>query len=1632
MPAKSKFRYKSGILVSLLLGFFAGSSLGQDNSFYRKYNLSGMQGGLHLESTSDGGFIATGQHEGNGSAGGCDIYVYRVDECGNILWFRLYGSAGSEGGKSIVETSDGGFIVSGHWADAVGFVMRLSATGEMLWFKRFNGTDWIFFANELEDGGVIAAGRNNGAVAMIRCDIDGNLIWSRRISSIGEFPLFVEQGPDGNIYFITSYNVPSRDISAASLDIDGNLLWCKGYGTGWVDSDHTAWSGKGVFDLRDTTFLVTSPIVSQGFGGEDMLFMKLNPSDGDVIWSKAIGGPGSDQPREIEITEMGYAIIGNSNSFPFSVADDPVFLSENMGERDILLVQTDMSGDEIWSRTYGASARDKGIGVAFNQDKTFTMSAYTGSNFFGNGDGSMDPLFIKTDTLGIVACQTGFPQPGFADISISTATIGNYELLAIDVIDDFPIINDFNIDDEYQCQLCYTEPVFAPSDTIICVGEPVEFYNTTSVGLNCFQEWLVNGDTFPGNIDTLSYVFSEPGTYTTQLYSSCGEFSQIYEINIHVVEVVLEEATTSDYNGFEVSCAGASDGFISAGATGGHFNGAQEYHIIWTPELGDTFNPTDLPAGTYQLLVEDDIGCSDSITIILAEPEPLEASILVTSDYNGSDVSCFGGSDGSAQASVTGGVGEYVVDWQGNGQFLGLTGIDLPAGSYTIEIQDANGCSTLAEVFLTEPLPIEGAIEITTDYNGVPISCIGASDGAMSLVWASGGIVTQFADYQIQWLSASPPCEQPDCMTPVPGENAEIIANITEGWYSVQITDLNGCTGYVTEEINDPSPVLAGIVITSDYNGWPISCNGAADASLLAIAEGGIPGYTFEWPGIANTPDVSDLPSGDYSVLVSDANSCTDSAFISVIQPEPLALALQVTSDYNGAQISCHDSSDGELLATVSGGVSPYEYLWSNGAETNYNISAISAGTYEVEITDANACSISSEIDVNPPPPVVGEAEILSDYNGFDVSCYGATDAEIQAVAEGGTGALYYSWAGNIPGATNLEFVNSGAGLLQLEITDSNGCTEYLELNVSQPDPLVGSYAITSDYNGFPISCNGASDASVVFGAEGGVPAYVFNFNNAVYETGEEVYYIDAGTWPVTATDANGCQHEFELLVNEPALLLLNVSVHSDYNGADISCFQASDGEAMAEASGGVPGYQLQWSNGVTGFFTGANLAPGYVNAVVTDLNGCTVTDSVLLAEPQPVELSLVNISNYNGYEISCYGLADGLLEISSSGGTGAISYLWNGVPGDNLNASISAGEVVIIGADLNACLDTLTIPFLQPEPLACETSVLQWYNGFAISCFGGSDGAAGVSVQGGVEPYSHSWNTGTNGDQQTELNAGVYVVTSTDANGCEVSCEIVLDQPPIIGIEFSVIPDTCGREVGSIQALVEGGIAPYTYLWTTPINDPQEDDDHVEPALSGDYALQITDQNSCQMNASVTVPEIPGPELNIRYVPNPVCTDMEVHFRVDSDKELVDYYWHFGDGNTSPLPDPFYVYETSGIFPVELLVEDLHQCTRLTGFNLLILPGTSLYVPNSFTPNSDGVNDVFFAIGEGIDNFHIQLFNRWGELVFESRDINEPWIGNHRDGDHYVEPGVYIYKIRFGGICSPEKDITGHVTLVR
>ncbi len=576
---------------------------GQNNTFYRKYNLPGMQGALQLEVTDDGGFIATGQHEGSGSNGDCDVYAYKLDVCGNIDWFRIYGTAGQDGGKSIIELNDGTFLVSGLY-QAVGngraFNMRLDANGNILWIKRY-AFEWMMYSKEAQNGDFICLGRNAGQIYLMRTTSNGTVIWTKLVTGLGDMGLFLEELPNQDIVITSVQASYGRDFTAARFDSQGNMLWSKAYGgTGWTDSDHTTWSCKAAVNTAENTMVVTTPTYMGGFAGENVLVSKISLVDGSVIWAKAFGGGGRDQSRDITHFPGGYAIVGHSDSYP--VAANPAQnINEALGEKDILLFAIDENGNLLWSRTYGGASRDKGVGVKYNLDNGFSISAFTTSDYFGNVDSSFDPLFIKTDSVGVVGCQMASPVLGVAPISLQTYVAGVSQ--AVTIANDSPPINmvPYTPNDQYVCQSCSSVPLFSLSDTSVCINEPVYLTNTTIVGLTCFQEWNVDGVSYTGDIDpTIS--FPAPGDYSIYLYSTCGINSDTVVKTIHVLAPVI--------NAPDFLCEDAVPAQLTSNIPNGSWSGQNI-------NQSGIFNPQGSSQGSYTVNYNVPEYCqvSDSIEI---------------------------------------------------------------------------------------------------------------------------------------------------------------------------------------------------------------------------------------------------------------------------------------------------------------------------------------------------------------------------------------------------------------------------------------------------------------------------------------------------------------------------------------------------------------------------------------------------------------------------------------------------------------------------------------------------------------------------------------------------------------------------------------------------------------------------------------------------------------------------------------------------------------------------------------------------------------------------------------------------------------------------------------------------------
>jgi len=525
-------------LIHTLLLFNSLFLFGQENTFYRKYNLTGMQGGLSMVETHDGGFISTGQHEGNGSFGDCDTYVYRIDECGQLKWMYLYGTSLQEGGKNIEQLANGDFLIVGlSDMGQYGFMLRINDDGDIVWSKKFSA--WLLtYSSEDVNGNIAITGISwNGQTFVLKIDSNGNVIWYRDLANFGNNGMFVQHISNGDI-LVTSVQEGSGAFYAARLTNNGSIIWSNNYGPEWYESDHSAFSNKGLIDEENNAFFVVSPYFDNSSWEEDILVTRLDLSTGELQWAKKMGGSQRDQSRDIVKSKNGYAVLGHTFSYQADV-NPSEHIDAPISNKNILLFEFNAEGEVLWSKIYGGEGDEKGIGLRNTNDQGFLISAYTSSPFFGNIDYSFDPLFIRTDSTGKIGCQMKEIDLQSSFVAINVTPSG--QSISSDLfIQDYAIERANYIPvDEYICQECISIPEFTSTNTTLCVNDTFHFENTTTVGLKCFQQWLINGETFNGSED-INYHFSEPGIYEVQLISSCSNENNVYSMNVIVTDPCTE------------------------------------------------------------------------------------------------------------------------------------------------------------------------------------------------------------------------------------------------------------------------------------------------------------------------------------------------------------------------------------------------------------------------------------------------------------------------------------------------------------------------------------------------------------------------------------------------------------------------------------------------------------------------------------------------------------------------------------------------------------------------------------------------------------------------------------------------------------------------------------------------------------------------------------------------------------------------------------------------------------------------------------------------------------------------------------------------------------------------------------
>jgi uncharacterized repeat protein (TIGR01451 family) len=844
----------------------------------------------------------------------------------------------------------------------------------------------------------------------------------------------------------------------------------------------------------------------------------------------------------------------------------------------------------------------------------------------------------------------------------------------------------------------------------------------------------------------------------------------------------------------DINCFGGTTGAINVTVTGG----TAPYTYQWSgASTATTEDLANIGSGTYNLTITDAKGCTTTQSVTLLQPTAALAAGNVKTDIN-----CFGGTTGAINVTVTGGTAPYTYQWSGASTATTEDLTNIGAGTYNLTITDARGCTATQNVTLLQPAVALAAGNVKTDIN-----CFGGTTGAIN-VTVTGGT----APYTYQWSGAST-------------ATTEDLANIGSGTYNLTITDAKGCTTTQSVTLLQPTAALAAGNVKTDIN-----CFGGTTGAINVTVTGGTAPYTYQWSGAstATTEDLTNIGAGTYNLTIRDAKACTTTQSVTISQPTAALAASNVTTDIN-----CFGGTTGAINVTVTGGTAPYNYQWSGASTaTTEDLSNIGAGTYNLTITDARGCTTTQTVTIAQPTAALAAGNIKTDIN-----CFGGTTGAINITVTGGTAPYTYQWSGAST-ATTEDLTNIGAGTYNLTITDAKGCTTTQSVVIAQPAAALAASNVKTDIN-----CFGGTTGAINITVTGGTAPYTYQWSGASTATTEDLTNIGAGTYNLTITDARGCTATQNVTLLQPTAALAAGNVKTDIN-----CFGGTTGAINVTVTGGTAPYTYQWSGASTATTEDlTNIGAGTYNLTITDARGCTATQNVTIAQPTAA-LAAGNIKT----DINCFGGTTGAINVTVTGGTAPYTYQWSGASTATTEdlTNIGAGTYNLTITDARGCTATQNVSLLQPTAALAAGNVKT-----DINCFGGTTGAINVTVSGGTAPYTYQWSgasTATTEDL-TNIGAGTYNLTITDAKGCTTTQSVTLLQPVAALAAGNVKTDiNCfGGTTGSINVTVTGGTAPYTYQWSGASTATTEDLTNIG---AGTYKLTITDAKGCTTTQSVTI----------------------------------------------------------------------------------------------------------------------------------------------------------------------------------
>ena len=912
-----------------------------------------------------------------------------------------------------------------------------------------------------------------------------------------------------------------------------------------------------------------------------------------------------------------------------------------------------------------------------------------------------------------------------------------------------------------------------------------------------------NGDLVIQQVPQATTTIITSNTDVTIFVSdACGNTSRI--IGHAVVPQPLEHTVSFS----EILCAGQTS-VVTIGAQGGTapYNG-----------IGQIVEP----AGTHNYTVSDANGCTSDFEVVIPQPQLLQTEIPDTGVLN---VACYGLNTGYASVSVIGGTPDYTFVWSTTPVQTTQRAVNLTAGGYSVTVTDTKGCTSTSAITITQPIAELMTSFVNTDVTDV--ACYGEATGSAN-VTVTGGTTP----YEYSWNTS-------------PEQTTANATNLTAGDYTVTVTDANGCTSFASVNIAGQSELL--VASFAEGSTTDVACYGQSTGSASVTVEGGTPGYTYRWNSypVQTTQTATNLPTGEYVVVVTDTHGCTSTASTTISgQSYPLVASF---ADGSIEDVLCFGEATGSASVTASGGTPDYTYSWNiSPQQTTSTVTNLPAGQYIVTVTDSHGCTATSVARINGQSSPISASFMAGSVT--NIPCYGMITGSATVTVNGGTPEYLYAWNSE-PMQTTPTAQNLPAGNYEVTVTDAHGCTTTASTTITQPALLEAS-ATSGD-----ATC-GSTGGSVTAIVIGGAGQYEYLWTNSAGQnyTGPRVTNIAPSTYNLVVTDYNGCTATAVTSVRAVGSISARIEIEALPGCGN----NESAGRLQAVAESGISPFTYSWNNGSTNVVA-SNLSAGSYSVTLTDSWGCTAYAATNIESNDDLEISVSATS------ISCFGDSNATVTVVALRGQQPYTYAWNNGANSSILQNVAAGRYSITVIDANMCAKAETIEVTQPDRLVLESNVK------TISCHGKADGSIALNAIGGTEPYSFSIIMDDNfhsGNYLSGLPVGTYSLEVSDANGCLANNTIQLVEPEEFTSSYNVgMPSCSGNNDGYVEISAMGGTKPYMYGWDSYYSDV--------PLLTGlrqgQYTISVVDANKCTYQvASISLTDMAGDCIKIPNVFTP------------------------------------------------------------------------------------------------------------------------------------------------------------------